>query len=319
MIRIIDRTLSCLDRARMTGEQAAELAELLLRAGADILELSPKWAAAPLPPGQYVLRVEHPRQACDWPGYDRFVCPKSREPGRNVYPEIQVNDVRETHLLAQYADAPLVRVCGLGDALNRDFRAVFHTLRETLRGRVEFCPDDGRYGCGTALAVEWVNCGGQDVVTSWNGIGGMAPFAEVSMALRVLKRRKPGAEFTVFPRLRQLMERLMGQAGPETAPVIGPSIFQVESGIHVSAICKQPKCYEPFPPEEVGLERRIVIGAFSGKASVRLKLEELGIRMPEALIPGMVEDVKSEAVACGRPLDDDSIRTLAARRTGGAP
>ncbi len=315
MIRIIDRTLSCLDHAQMTQEQAAEIAELLLRAGADSLEISPKWAAGPLPQGQYVLRIDHSKQAADWPGYNRFICPKFHDTGRGVYPEIQVNDVRETHLLAQYSDAPLIRVCGLGDALNRDFRAVFHTLREMLRGRVELCPDNGRYGCGTALAVEWTGCGGQDVVTSWGGIGGMAPFAEVSMALRVLKRRKPGAEFAVFPLLRELMEPF-GQTVRQTAPVVGPSIFQVESGIHVSAICKQPKCYEPFPPEEVGLERRILIGAFSGKAAVRWKLEELGIVLPDARIQEMLQDIKSAATACGHHLDDNSIRAIAARRGG---
>lgn len=316
MIRIIDRTLSCLDHVRMTQEQAAELAELLLRAGADILELSPKWAAGPLPAGNYVLRLANPKQAPQWPAYSRFVCPKIKDPGQTGYPEIQVNDVRETHLLAQYADEPLVRVCGLGDALNREFRAVFQTLKEILRGRVEFCPDNSRYGCGTALAVEWINYGGKDVVTSWDGIGGMAPFAEVSMALRVLKRRKPGADFTVFPRLRERMEQITGEAVSETAPVIGSSIFQVESGIHVGGICKQPKCYEPFPPEEVGLERRILLGAFSGKAAIRWKLSELGITVPEARIPGIVSDVKREAILRGASLDDDMFRAIAANRGG---
>lgn len=319
MIRIIDRTLSCLDHVQMTGEQVAELAQLLYRAGADSLELSSKWAAVPLPAGKYVLRIDHPGQTSQWPGYNRFLCPKFQDADRHVYPEIQVNDVRETHLLAQYADAPLIRVCGLSDTLNRDFKAVFHTLREALRGRVELCPDNGRYGCGTALAVEWIGCGGQEVVTSWGGIGGLVPFAEVSMALRVLKRRKPGAEFAVFPRLRQLMEEITGETGGETAPVVGPSIFQVESGIHVSAICKQPKCYEPFSPEEVGLERKIMVGAFSGKASVRWKLEELGIALPEVQLPAMVKDVKSAAIARGHPLDDDTIRAIAARQGGSIP
>jgi homocitrate synthase NifV len=80
-------------------------------------------------------------------------------------------------------------------------------------------------------------------------------------------------------------------------PVIGKRIFNVESGIHVDGILKQPECYEPFPPEIVGRKRKIVLGKQSGTASIRAKLSELNIQCAEKHIPIILEQVKAKAVA----------------------
>ena len=63
-------------------------------------------------------------------------------------------------------------------------------------------------------------------------------------------------------------------------PIVGSNIFAHESGIHGDGVLKNPLTYEVFSPEEVGLERQMVIGKHSGSAAVRSKFtREYGIEL----------------------------------------
>ena len=70
-----------------------------------------------------------------------------------------------------------------------------------------------------------------------------------------------------------------GRTVPAWKPVVGSNMFAHESGIHVDGVIKNPKTYEIFSPEEVGLERQIVVGKHSGSRTVELKFAEYGIEI----------------------------------------
>ncbi|MCL2260578.1 MAG: hypothetical protein FWC15_04385 [Fibromonadales bacterium] len=154
-----------------------------------------------------------------------------------------------------------------------------------------FCPNND-FHCATAMAVEHLINGGENVATSFCGIGGFAATEEVVMALRVCGVRKTDKTYEFLPEMAKLFQKITSIDIPANKPVIGEKIFHVESGVHVDGILKQPQCYEPYPPEVVGLHRHIVLGKQSGTASIRAKLSELGLQCAEEHIPLILKRVK---------------------------
>jgi homocitrate synthase NifV len=275
----------------------SRLLELLIKTDVDGIELSEKMyrLLSPLPdyPG-YVVRIRQVSDISRCAGISRFICRNAGGvfDGR-IRGEILLNDMREAYTIARYADCPKIRVQGLDDVLLGDYLMKFKNVRNSFQGDIEFCPGN-RFYTATALASEWAtNNIGNSIVTSLGGIGGFAPTEELIIIFRVRRLRKVGKEYPFFPEIARVMKSITGTAMKHNKPIIGKRIFHVESGIHVDGIIKQPKCYEPFPPDVVGQTREVVLGKQSGAASVRIKLDELGIKCPEELIPQILERVKA--------------------------
>ena len=62
---------------------------------------------------------------------------------------------------------------------------------------------------------------------------------------------------------------------------MGANVFAHESGIHADGVIKNPLNYEVFSPEEVGLERQLVIGKHSGTKSIKMKFKEFSIELDD--------------------------------------
>jgi len=184
------------------------------------------------------------------------------------------------------------RIQGLDDALCGDYLQTF----KHLKGNFEFCPSN-RFHCATALAAEWVISGaGKNIVSSFSGIGGFAATEELIMILKINGLRKPKKNYNFLPEMAELFSKIIKKKIPKNKPIIGGKIFEVESGIHVDGILKDPAGYEPFSPENVGQKRKIVLGKHSGTASIRTKLAELKIKCAEEDIPHILEQVKMKSM-----------------------
>jgi len=299
MIYITDRTLSALDDMPHDISVLARFLELLIQSEPDAIELSQKMydLLSPLPdyPG-YLLRLNQIEDLAEYPGIAGFVCHGAQaDSGDKVICEILLNDMRDINALAAcFKGCGKVRVQGLGDIITGDYLNVFARLRKSFSTEIEFCPTN-RYNFAAALAAEWLISGGGDkIATSFGGIGGFAPTEEVIMILKLAELRKPEKIYGFFPEMANLLNKITASPVSRNKPVLGKCIFHVESGIHVDGILKDPKCYEPFPPETVGLKREIVIGKHSGTASVRAKLAELGIPCADEKIPAVLEGVRAK-------------------------
>ena len=75
---------------------------------------------------------------------------------------------------------------------------------------------------------------------------------------------------------------------------------------------------EPYSADLVSAPRRIVLGKKSGLVSIKLKVEELGLDVPEERFPGLLAEVKKQATAAGRLMSDDEFRQLVKRPAGAA-
>ncbi len=315
MLRITDMTLTCLEPYGLEPAQLRQVYGLLLRSGADYIEMPAALyeKLRPAETSKLVLRLPAPEAAAQYPEISRFVCRKNGYAGTGaaVMQEVQLNDVKEIAFPGLDTRGSL-RVVGLDDVLAHDYKTVFSKLLKRAGSNVEFCPENGFY-CATAAAVEWVLCGGRAVAAAFGGLGGKAALEEVLLALHVVRRHRPGASFSSLPQLARLLEELIAVRFSDRKAVIGRCIFNVESGIHVDGILKKPQMYEPFLPELVGGCRRFVIGKHSGRKSVAAKLNELGVMASDFDIPRLLAAVREESVRKRAGLTDEEFMAIAER------
>jgi homocitrate synthase NifV len=317
MIRITDRTLSCIDKFDPDIKSVKRFLELLIETEVDGIEISEKYykLLSPLPDFKnYILRLKQPESAAEYPHIVNFVVhnlsyEENEKTFSNMLCEIQISGIRESYTLSKYSKCRRIRLQGLETLMSEDYDGIFKRLKEIF-GEFEFCPSNRCY-TATALAAEFIaGKYGANIVTSFSGLGGFAPTEEVIMILRSERIRKPSKNYLFFPEMSELISEIIGEKISGYKPIIGENIFWVESGIHVDGIIKQPKCYEPFPPETVGLKRKIIIGKQSGTASVKAKLAEFDVRMKEKFIPLILEQVKFKSAEKNSSLTDTEFAEI---------
>ena len=97
---------------------------------------------------------------------------------------------------------------------------------------------------------------------------------------------------------------------PEWKAVVGAKVFAHESGLHADGVLKHPGNYEGFAPEEVGLDRQIVVGKHSGTHGLRHRLAALGVVLMPAEEQRVMARVRSRSQELKRPLNDADLLGL---------
>jgi homocitrate synthase NifV len=193
-----------------------------------------------------------------------------------------------------------------------DYRKTFEKL--VALPNASFCAKNAG-DAGTALTVEWILAGGQRTAASFMGSGGYAPLEQVLAALKTSGYPLPNIDLSYLRQAAKAWERLTDESVATHQPVLGSRLFDVESGVHVDGIIKNNRCYEPFEPEQVGAQRRIIIGKHTGKRALALKLKELGLDV-RADLDRLLELVREAAMEQGGSLDDSAFAALAERVKG---
>jgi isopropylmalate/homocitrate/citramalate synthase len=208
----------------------------------------------------------------------------------------------------------VVVVDTLGVAAPEAVAELVGRTRDRLGVPVHFHGHDD-FGVATAAAVAAVRAGAIWIHGTVNGMGeraGNADLAEVALALRGLY----GIETRLrLERVREVSARVRALAGYELEPwkpLVGENLFTRESGA-VASQFHDPPAIEPYSSELVGAERRIVLGKKSGLDSIRIKLAELGLDVPEEAQPRLLERVKELGARERRLVTDDELRELATR------
>jgi isopropylmalate/homocitrate/citramalate synthase len=169
------------------------------------------------------------------------------------------------------------------------------------------------FGLGTALAIAAVRGGADWIQGTVNGIGeraGNSDICEVALALSCLYDVPVELDLTQARKVSALVQKAANYRVDGWRPVVGDNLFTRESG----AVANQfhiPEAIEPYSADLVSAPRRIVLGKKSGLSSIKLKLQELGIDLPEERFPDLLAKVKRDATAAGRLMTDDEFRRLA--------
>ncbi len=312
MLQLIDNTLMELKENLPSREELHSFCKLLFVIGVDVIELSvPVYERmGELPPGKFVLNIDLIEQSELYPGFYRYACRQSSSISNIIY-EIQVNDVREILRLRTLRSPKEVRIVGLDDLMCHPYEKYLPELINCLPCTlIYFCPEN-TYGCASALALEWLINYGDNVTTSFAGRRNNAATEEVLMALRLAIRHKPNKDLTVLPQLTKLYEKFFNDTVGNRKPIIGKNIFKVESGIHADAINKNPATYEAYAPDSVGAKSELVIGKHSGSRAVRLKMEELKLKIPpDNVVDQILQMVKSCCTKDRRSLSETEFLHL---------
>ena len=166
------------------------------------------------------------------------------------------------------------------------------------------------FGMATANTLAAIKAGARYASVTVNGLGkraGNAALEEVVMALKHIEGIDLGVDTARFRELSEYVANASLRAIPASKPIVGSDIFVHESGVHVDGILKKSLTYEPFPPDEVGLERTILIGKHSGSHAVRHVFKKLGISLTEKESRDILRRVRIAAENTKKALSDDEL------------
>ncbi|AIO70524.1 hypothetical protein [Burkholderia oklahomensis] len=172
------------------------------------------------------------------------------------------------------------------------------------------CHAHNDFGFATANTIAGLLAGATFFHVTVNGIGeraGMPDLAQTVMALQRLYHANLGIDTTKLIGLSRLVSEASHVPCPPWQPVVGGNVFAHESGIHANGTLHNSSAFEPFPPEIVGGERRIVIGKHSGRASIAHALEQRGIRAEDAELGACLDEVRTQSMHRERALDVDEL------------
>ncbi|MHA1598290.1 MAG: citramalate synthase [Alphaproteobacteria bacterium] len=188
------------------------------------------------------------------------------------------------------------------------------------------CHDDTGNAVANSLAA--VRAGARQVQGALNGLGercGNANLVSIIPSLIL----KMGYETGVTPddlahltHVSRMLDEHLNRAPNRGAPYVGESAFAHKGGLHVSAVEKDPRCYEHIDPEVVGNQRHIVVSDQSGRANILARFRDIGLKVDsdDPKVSELVETVKRREFN-GYAYDgaEASFELLARRALGNVP
>ncbi|MDP2858080.1 MAG: homocitrate synthase [Bacillota bacterium] len=166
------------------------------------------------------------------------------------------------------------------------------------------------FGLATANALAGVRAGAAYVNVTVNGLGeraGNAALEEVVMALKCIMGQDLGIHTSRLRELSEYVARAAGRPLSVSKAIVGDNVFAHESGIHADGVLKDPRNYEAFAPESVGMTRQLVIGKHSGSTMVKFKFQEFGITLSDEAADQILARVRRMAVQVKRSLFDKEL------------
>ena len=170
------------------------------------------------------------------------------------------------------------------------------------------------FGLATSSAIAAVRGGATFIQGTINGMGeraGNADICEVALALECLYHVPQELDLTKAREVSQLVRKAGGYPVDGWKPVVGENLFVRESGA-VASQFHIPEAIEPYSADIVAAERSIVLGKKSGIDSIKLKAEQLGLKIPDDRIPAVLSRVKSAGTKAKRLVTDKEFKEIVA-------
>jgi len=166
------------------------------------------------------------------------------------------------------------------------------------------------FGMAIANAIAGIKAGATYVNTTINGLGeraGNASFEEFVMALKYLENVDLGIDTHLFKEISEYVATASGRFIPVWKPIVGDNLFLYESEIRATNVMKDSSTFELFGPEDVGLERKIILGKYSGVNTVLSKLDLLGYKATRKEAEEIADIIRAKSIAMKRSLYDSEI------------
>jgi homocitrate synthase NifV len=238
-------------------------------------------------------------------GHDLYISVNAEDASRSDF-----SFLVEFAKTAKAAGANRLRFCDTIGVLEpfKTFEIITELIKQTAMDIEMHTHND--FGMATANALAGIKAGARFVGVTVNGLGeraGNAALEEVAMALKHLHGVNLGVNTKDFRNLCEYVARASGRQLYPGKPIVGTNTFAHESGIHADGVLKNPATYEIFSPEDVGLERQIVIGKHSGSKAIKMKFVEYGIDLSDEEAADLLSAVRSVTVDLKRTLFDKEL------------
>ena len=142
------------------------------------------------------------------------------------------------------------------------------------------CHNDTENAVANSLAA--VRAGVRQIQGTLNGLGERCGNANLISILPTLVL-KMGFETGVsrdglkhLTHVSRLLDERLNRIPQHNAPYVGESAFAHKGGLHVSAVEKNPRCYEHIAPEVVGNRRHVVVSDQAGRSNIMARFREMG-------------------------------------------
>lgn len=170
------------------------------------------------------------------------------------------------------------------------------------------------FGLGVAGTLSAVENGAEVVHVCANGLGercGNAALDEVAVCLKALYGVETNIKYEKLQELAQLVQEYSRVKMAQNKPVSGRVAFCREIGLGMQVVLEHQTVVFPIKPEFVGQKFRMLLGKKSGKPSVQLKLDEMGLTATEDQIADMLQLVKAKGIEKKGTLTDEEFRAIA--------
>ena len=152
-------------------------------------------------------------------------------------------------------------------------------------------------GCGVANALAGVAAGATQVQGTINGYGERVGNCDLvpivaNLSLKMGVETLPEGRLTELTPVAHHVAELVNFAADPQQPYVGTTAFAHKAGLHTSAIARRRDAYEHVDPESVGNGTRFLVSEMSGRSTIELKADQLGIEMDGDTLGEIVETLK---------------------------
>ena len=152
-------------------------------------------------------------------------------------------------------------------------------------------------GCGVANALAGVAAGATQVQGTINGYGERVGNCDLvpivaNLSLKMGVETLPEGRLVELTPVAHHVAELVNFAADPQQPYVGSTAFAHKAGLHTSAIARRRDAYEHVDPESVGNGTRFLVSEMSGRSTIELKADQLGIQMDGDTLGEIVETLK---------------------------
>src|ERR1700744_2739631 len=190
--------------------------------------------------------------------------------------------------------------------------------------------NDTEQAVANSLAA--VRAGARQIQGTLNGLGercGNANLCSLIPTLRLKREFSEAFDIAVSPdklatlmKVSRTLDDMLNRAPNRHAPYVGESAFVTKTGIHASAVLKDPQTYEHVTPNAVGNHRKVLVSDQAGRSNVIAELDRAGIpyAKDDPKLARLVEELKErEAAGYAYESANASFDLLARRTLGRVP
>lgn len=173
------------------------------------------------------------------------------------------------------------------------------------------CHND--FGLAVANTIAALSSGANVISSSFNGMGergGNTPTEEIVAALRILYGLDIGIKLDQLFSTSLLVQEMTGVELQPHKPVVGSNAFTQISGLVLAGFAETPFVGLSYLPELVGRRSTVSLGKATGSASIRWKLDELGLTAQDDEILDLVFKVKEMALDQNRDVTDEEFAEM---------